>query len=589
LPSVQQALLHVTGKMGLSPDLIIPTQQRYLDYLSTMLAGKKPNSKPVLLERVLMNGIPKMGDGNGSNEACRPYLQIFKDARLIYTSTGRDTANSSELRWYTGADSCVLFPVGLELEGDILVRVRHLSADNKRVSMLRFGFHTGFINTPGNTRFLKSQLDGAYTDPRFPSSFFIDLVFRPAEEPDPATEEGKAKIDTQKQQIQWWEQVNSARRQAAPSSRAEQLAVPAAADAAEAEANAAIGSPTAATVSSSDTGGVNNALVTPAKSKPTFGSLFSSATSKLGTLNIGGALGGLSLFGADSSSVRAGDESSAASASHLDLSNPEVARLHAADEAALRKARRRAATEAAVAAALQLSPSARAAGNVRGPSSSASNTAAAAASTAADTDSSFADLQAYVQGLGALDAQQLEVDSDDEAGSAHSPAAAAAATAAVPAVIAAIAAASPSAAAAQRDDDLDLDRAMQQHFSEEDNARAAAAATGASKTTGVTVAPVVAQSEDDLFASLGLPTTPMKDPSTAAAVTATAPASADDDLDAAAAASLEAELAMLSAGDLDGGGLTDDGGLGGDGEEVVLDDADEAALLASLQDELGAD
>lgn len=33
-----------------------------------------------------MSGIPRMDSEGG----CRPYLQVFKDAKLLFTSTGRD-------------------------------------------------------------------------------------------------------------------------------------------------------------------------------------------------------------------------------------------------------------------------------------------------------------------------------------------------------------------------------------------------------------------------------------------------------------------------------------------------------------------
>jgi hypothetical protein len=95
-----------------------------------------------------------------------------------------------------------------------------------------------------------------------------------------------------------------------------------------------------------------------------------------------------------------------------------------------------------------------------------------------------------------------------------------------------------------------------------------------------TAAPAVAKpatlSDDDIFASLAAETASNTAGASATSTSAAAPSAAS--LDASDAASLEAELALLSAGDID---------LGGDGDEdVLLDDADEAALLASLQDEM---
>jgi hypothetical protein len=99
-----------------------------------------------------MNGIPRFeGDG------CTPYLQIFSHSKLIFTSTGLD---SKKLRCgprdrialaccadraacpcpseYKPEDISVLFPVDLNLEGDVLIRVRHISKSLQRQSMLRF-------------------------------------------------------------------------------------------------------------------------------------------------------------------------------------------------------------------------------------------------------------------------------------------------------------------------------------------------------------------------------------------------------------------------------------------------------------------
>ena len=46
-----------------------------------------------------MNGIPRFEadkDASSADKAkrCRPYLQIFKNAKLMYTSTGRNVENA---------------------------------------------------------------------------------------------------------------------------------------------------------------------------------------------------------------------------------------------------------------------------------------------------------------------------------------------------------------------------------------------------------------------------------------------------------------------------------------------------------------
>ena len=577
-----------------------------------MLAGKKPSASSVVLERVIMNGIPKLGErlpaaaGSAAGavgeaeEACRPYLQIFKDGQLLFTSTGRD---STELRWYTARDSCVLFPVGLELEGDILIRVRHLSADNKRISMLRYGFHTGFI-APGNTRFLKPALDGAYNDPRFPRAFWIDMIFRPSgngtnsegteSSEDLSTEAGQARRARRELQEKFWQQVNLGRRKTNPAKAAGELITPTTPQPAASpvpatpmtpganEPTAAAAAPSASaspppataaapsTAAPSSSSAAASSLVTPPKTKPSLGSLFSSASSKLSSMSSSWGAWGSSLGVASSSSADANAAARAEEATHdgagvLDLSDPEVAKLHAADEEAKRKAKRKAATDAAVQAALQ-SPHARASPNApavaAGGSSSAPRRSAAPAGSDPD---SFADLQAYVAGLGSLDARQTEVDSDEEHGGS-----------------AAHASASDSSAvssALHRQDEIDLDRAMQQHFSSEaaeaeadkTKSAAAAAATSPAKPAG---APAIAAATPAKAAAAPVAAPVATPPAAAPTVAAAAALSAD--------AALEAELALLSAGEIDLHGADCD-------DEVVLDDADEAALLASLQDEMAGE
>ncbi|CAN0327670.1 unnamed protein product, partial [Ectocarpus sp. 13 AM-2016] len=52
------------------------------------------------------------------------------------------------------------------LQGDLLVRCRHVSPTGRRVSMFRAAFHTGYVPC-GVLRLTKQQLDGACADDRF--------------------------------------------------------------------------------------------------------------------------------------------------------------------------------------------------------------------------------------------------------------------------------------------------------------------------------------------------------------------------------------------------------------------------------------
>jgi hypothetical protein len=111
---------------------------------------------------------------------CAPYLQIFKAGQLVFTTAAALHYNQSkdELPFCQVADGALSFHIENVIQGDILVRCRHLTAQGQRVSMFRAAFHTGYV-PPNVMRLTKEQLDGACTDKRFPDDFFMDLIFEP--------------------------------------------------------------------------------------------------------------------------------------------------------------------------------------------------------------------------------------------------------------------------------------------------------------------------------------------------------------------------------------------------------------------------
>ena len=116
---------------------------------------------------------------------CAPYLQIFRGGQLVFTTaaTLRYHQGDEELPFVQGIDGTVPFNVDQIIQGDILLRCRHLTFNKQRVSMFRSAFHTGYA-PPNVMRLTKSQLDGACSDKRFPDDFFLDLIF---EKVDPET------------------------------------------------------------------------------------------------------------------------------------------------------------------------------------------------------------------------------------------------------------------------------------------------------------------------------------------------------------------------------------------------------------------
>lgn len=604
---VQSAVSHVCRRLGVEAEsVLIPTQMRYLDYLSAMLAGRKPSVVPVVLERVIMNAIPAFGErkkaanaaANAADtnsavttatdattdanrapagmQACRPYLQIFKDSQLLFTSTGRD---STELRWYTANDGVVLFPVGLELEGDILIRIRHLTSDNRRVSMLRFGLHTGFVRTGENMRLVKAQLDGAHNDARFPRGFWLDLIFRTdaAASPSasipssPSSPHSTELAEARKKQEAYWNQVLAARRTVDSATAQADLSnllptyttrapqtddsssqqhtpasSPLAKDAAQQKrlptatvAHPAAPLPTAAPVTNTNTSTSSSTV------RPSLGALFSTAVEKFGAT-------APKLTSALWSGIGSSGSGNATNTTAAAVVDPETAKLHAADAAALRQAKKRAATEAAVQAAMQCSPPpvhspTKAGSSPLPPKAGASSPTAAASSSEAQSDS-FADIERYVRTLNNRTIPSAE-DSDDDA-FMHS-------------------------GAQHQKDEADLTAAMEQHFREEGDEKPASASS-VHTTSSAPTKQEKKSSDADLFASLAAELEASASPAKAAPASSASSVAAEKK-DAAASeadnlsSNLEAELAALA---VEGG------------DDAALDAVDEAALLASLESEM---
>lgn len=227
---------------------------RYIQYFNNVMDGVKPHSSPLLLRRVIINTIPVFGtrrvlepvtsetaDGEDAaarvdpetpteatdaneelhekiEEGCCPYLQVFKGGKLVFTTTWRDMENGSGVQWASTTDGSVSFNVNCMLQGDILVRCRHLTDSGERVSMFRGAFHTGYIPQgilrcvlyslesfcmlvlyliylDIHCRLTKAQLDGACGDDRFDQDFFVDLIFADVETDGAATSESGGACD----------------------------------------------------------------------------------------------------------------------------------------------------------------------------------------------------------------------------------------------------------------------------------------------------------------------------------------------------------------------------------------------------------
>ena len=79
---------------------------------------------------------------------------------------------------YYLSDLSMSFDINTEVEGDVLLRCRHLGRDNSRQTLFRVMFHTSFV-TDGLLRLDKQDLDFGCEDERIPNDLMIDLFFTP--------------------------------------------------------------------------------------------------------------------------------------------------------------------------------------------------------------------------------------------------------------------------------------------------------------------------------------------------------------------------------------------------------------------------
>ena len=122
-------------------------------------------------------------------------MQIFKAGNLVHTAPAslHFQQSAEELPFCRVSDGQISFQLNQVVQGDILLRCRHLTARKQRVSMFRAAFHTGYA-PPNVMRLTKSQLDGACTDDKYPDDFYIDVIFEPidAEEASKVLKEGES-------------------------------------------------------------------------------------------------------------------------------------------------------------------------------------------------------------------------------------------------------------------------------------------------------------------------------------------------------------------------------------------------------------
>jgi len=181
----QRALRFFCKKRKTKPaNLLIPSQARYLTYFESIVEGRRPRSEPLVFQRCIVHTVPDFETEREDDRCLRPFLQIFKDGVLLWCShpdaaTAQRESGKDETRlprWARVEDDCVKFVPRIKMQGDVLIRCRHLREDGTQVSVFRAAFNTGYVQR-NVLSLCKAELDGAIGNHRFSDVFRVELIF----------------------------------------------------------------------------------------------------------------------------------------------------------------------------------------------------------------------------------------------------------------------------------------------------------------------------------------------------------------------------------------------------------------------------
>lgn len=124
-------------------------------------------------------------------------IALTKSNTLILKYLFRNTPIESI---FYSSENCAKFDANSFIFGDLIIEILHYSErDNKFKQLFVIQFHSFFVS--GNSmRFTKDQIDGICKDIRYPSEFFIDLIF---------DEDKATNISTYEEDVAKWKNIIS--------------------------------------------------------------------------------------------------------------------------------------------------------------------------------------------------------------------------------------------------------------------------------------------------------------------------------------------------------------------------------------------
>jgi len=182
--SALQSLLDGNGSESSPSSILVPSQHRYLEYFEQYVNnGGLGTPRTLGLVSVHCLGIPAFSSESSVGKSCRPYLQIFQGSKLLYTTVGPEERAThlrpSDVRLYEEKDEKMIFDVGQRVSGDVVLRMRHFQSVKKRITMLRYVFHTSLVELDSSSVLYleKPDLDIAHNSKRFDNNFRLELHF----------------------------------------------------------------------------------------------------------------------------------------------------------------------------------------------------------------------------------------------------------------------------------------------------------------------------------------------------------------------------------------------------------------------------
>ena len=200
-----EALAVSLDRRGLTEDVILPSQRRYLQYFDNLLQGIRPSPEAMKLTRVAIEGLPDMSDG-----ACSPFLEVYRQDHLVYSSYVKGSKNRGSVVPIKDGDGTLFVPnivlqvgikEGIISQGNVFIRVRHLPAYTDRpVTLFRCQFYTGFVKL-FKLDLSPSELDRSVT----PFSIQLHCEFQPADDETSPMEDAYEMLITKESSALWSE------------------------------------------------------------------------------------------------------------------------------------------------------------------------------------------------------------------------------------------------------------------------------------------------------------------------------------------------------------------------------------------------